>query len=343
MAAASEVSLENVKGTRKAAVLCVVLGEDVSSLIFRNLWEDEIEILSKEISKFNKVDSQLQEMVLEEFHTLALARQYMSTGGLEYTKKLLNKALGNDGSKRILDKVTKSLESSVGFNAIGRADPQLLCRFIQNEHPQTIALIISHLDPLHGAELLTSLPEPIRPDIVMRMANLGEISPEIIKRISLILNQKLNTLGSFSGEASGGTRAVAELVNKMDRPAGKAILEKIETENPELALAIRNLMLVFEDIMLIDPAGIREILQRVDKKTLTMALKGTSEELQTHIYKNMSQRAVEMMKEDMEAMGPVRIRDVEKAQHEIVEIIQKLEEEGVIAMRGSGGGDEYVV
>ena len=337
------VDLESVKGLRKAAVLCVLLGEDTSSLLFQNLWEDEIESLSREISMLSNISPDLSETVLEEFHNLALARQYIASGGIEYTKKLLNKALGLDGSKRVIDKVTRSLENSVGFDALGKADPQLLSRFIQNEHPQTIALIIAHLDPVQGAELLTSLPETVRPDIIMRVANLGEISPEIVKRISLILSQKLSSLGSFSGEASGGTRAVAEMVNKMDRPAGRAILEKIETENPELAVAIRNLMLVFEDMMLIDAPGVREILQRVDKKTLTVALKGTSEELQSHIFKNMSQRAVEMMKEDMEALGPVRIRDVEKAQHEIVEIIQKLEEEGVIAVRGAGAGDEYVV
>jgi len=337
------VELESVKGMRKAAVLCVLLGEDVSSTLFRSLWEDEIEALSKEISQLSNIPSGLTDAVLEEYHNLVLAKQYITTGGIEYTKKVLNKALGNEGSRRIIDKVTKSLESSVGFNALGRTDPQLLSRFIQNEHPQTIALIISHLEPFHGAELLTSLPEQIRPDIVMRMANLGEISPEIVKRISLLLSQKINTLGSMSGEASGGTRAVAELVNKMDRPAGRAILEKIENENAELAVAIRNLMLVFEDLMLVDGPGVREVLQRVDKKTLTVALKGTTEDLQAHVFKNMSQRAVEMMKEDMEALGPVRIRDVEKAQHEVVEVIQKLEEEGVVSVRGAGAGDEYVV
>jgi len=336
------VELENVRGIRKAAVLCVLMGEDVSSTLFRSLWEDEIEALSKEISQLSNIPSELTDAVLEEYHNLVLAKQYISTGGIEYTKKVLNKALGNEGSRRIIDKVTKSLESSVGFNALGRTDPQLLSRFIQNEHPQTIALIISHLEPFQGAELLTSLPEPIRPDIVMRMANLGEISPEIVKRISLLLSQKINTLGSMSSEASGGTRAVAELVNKMDRPAGRAILEKIEKENAELAVAIRSLMLVFEDLMLVDGPGVREVLQRVDKKTLTVALKGTTEELQAHVFKNMSQRAVEMMKEDMEALGPVRVRDVEKAQHEVVEVVQKLEEEGILSVRGAGAGDEYV-
>ncbi|MEW5978230.1 MAG: flagellar motor switch protein FliG [Acidobacteriota bacterium] len=336
------MDLENVKGVRKAAALCVLLGEDVSSRMFKHLWEDEIEKISKEISVLHSIPSELADLVLEEYHNLAVARQYISTGGIEYTKKLLNKALGPEGSKRVLERVARSLESAAGFNALERADPQQLSRFIANENPQTIALILAHLDPVQGAELLSSFPENVRPDIVMRMANLGEISPEVIKRISLILNQKLTSLGDYNAESIGGQRAVAELVNKMDRADGRAILEKIENEDAELALAIRNLMVVFEDIMLVDNVGIREILQRVDKKTLTVALKGTNEQLQAHIFKNMSQRAVEMMKEDMEALGPVRIRDVEKAQHEIVEILQKLEEEGVINIRG-GGGDEYVV
>jgi flagellar motor switch protein FliG len=336
------MDLENLKGVKKAATLCIVLGDELSSLMLKYLWEDEIEEISKEISSLNNVSPELAEAVLEEFHNMTLARDYISSGGLEYAKKLLVKALGNDGSRRIIDRVTKSLETSVGFNALQKADPQQLSGFLQNEHPQTIALILAHLDPSQGAALLASLPEASRADIAIRMANLGEIPPEVIKRISLILDQKLNALGSYSRESIGGSRAVAELVNKMDRSAGRSILERVEVENPELAVEIRNLMFVFEDIMLIDPAGMREILQRVDKKTLTLALKGTNAELQAQFFKNMSSRAVEMMKEDMEAMGAIRVKDVEKSQHEVVEIVQRLEEEGVISIRG-GSGDEYVV
>jgi len=203
-------------------------------------------------------------------------------------------------------------------------------------------LILAHVTPKHAAALMASFPPATRADIAMRIANLGEISPEVIKRIASILTQKFSALGTSARETVGGARAVAELVNKMDRAAGREILEKIEADNTELAMVIRNLMLVFDDILLIDGNGIREILQRADKKTLTLALKGTSEELQAHIFKNMSQRAAEMMKEDMEALGPVRLRDVEKAQHEVVEIVQKLEEEGLVSLRG-GSGDEYVV
>ncbi len=336
------MDLENLKGAKKAAALCIILGDEVSSTMLKYLWEDEIEEIGKEISGLNNVPPDLAEAVLEEFHNMSLARDYISSGGLEYAKKLLVKALGTDGSRRIIDRVTKSLETSVGFNALQKADPQQLSRFLQNEHPQTIALILAHLDPSQGAALLASLPESSRSDIAIRMANLGEIPPEVIKRISLILDQKLNALGSYSRESIGGARAVAELVNKMDRSAGRSILERVEVENPELAVEIRNLMFVFEDIMLLDPAGMREILQRVDKKTLTLALKGTNAELQAQCFKNMSSRAVEMMKEDMEAMGAIRVKDVEKSQHEIVEVVQRLEEEGVISIRG-GSGDEYVV
>jgi flagellar motor switch protein FliG len=336
------MTVENVKGTRKAATLLVLLGEEVSSQLMKFFWEDEVEKISREMSILNNVPPDLGESVLEEFHNMALARHYMSAGGIEFTKKVLQKALGPDMAKRVIERVTKSIESSVGFNALEKADPHQLSKFIQNEHPQTIALILAHLDPSQGAELLASLPEEIRSNIIVRMASLGEISPEVIKRISLILDQKLRSLGTYSREAMGGTRAVAELVNKMDRTDSRAILEKIENEKPDLAVAIRNLMMVFEDILSVDNVGVREILQRVDKKTLTIALKGTNEELQAHIFKNMSQRAVEMMKEDMEALGPVRVRDVEKSQQEVVEIIRRLEEEGLVNIRGCGG-DEYVV
>jgi len=266
----------------------------------------------------------------------------VSAGGPEYTRKLFSKALGPDVSRRVLDRVTRSLETSIGFGAVDKADPEQLSRFIQNEHPQTIALVLAHLDPQYGAQLLASLPEEIRADVVTRIANLGEISPDVIRRISSILSQKLASLGTPTRQTIGGPRAVAEMVNKMDRSIGRNILEKIEQENSELAINIRNLMLVFDDLLLVDSAGLREVLQRVDKKVLTLALKGTSEELQAHIFKNMSQRATEMLKEDMQALGPVRLREVEQAQREVVAVIQKLEEEGIVSIRG-GGADQYVV
>jgi flagellar motor switch protein FliG len=336
------MELESLSGPRKAAALFVALGEDISSQLVKFLWEDEIEKIGKEMNDLETVPFNVAEKVLEDFHQRAVSGQYASSGGAVFTKKLLQKALGSDGARGVIDRLSKTTAAPASLGRLSETDPQQLYQFIQNEHPQTIALILAHVTPGHAAALMASFPPATRADIAMRIANIGEISPEVVKRISTILAQKLASLGAAKGETVGGARAVAELVNKMDRAAGREVLEKIESTNPDLAVTIRNLMLVFDDILLIDAAGIREILQRADKKTLTLALKGTSEELQAHIFKSMSQRATEMMKEDMEALGPVRLRDVEKAQHDIVEIVQKLEEEGVVSIRG-GSGDEYVV
>ncbi len=333
--------MSKLSGTQKAAVLMVALGDDTAASIFKFLEEDEIQSISKEIALTKHVQPDTADEVLEEFHTMSLAKAYISQGGIEYAKKLLIKSVGPESARKIIDRLTKALESSAGFSSIERANPQQLSKFIQSEHPQTIALILAHLNATQAGELIASLPETLRADVAMRMANLQEISPEVVRRISLILEQKLESLGSFATEAYGGVRAVAELFNRMDRSTGRVVLEKIENENPQLAASIRDLMFVFDDILLIDDNGIQEILKRVDKKSLTVALKGTSEELRNQFFRNMSSRAVEMMKEEMEFMGPIKIKDVEKAQHEIVEIVRQLEEEGLLSI-GGGGGEDYV-
>ena len=333
--------MAKLTGMQKAAVLMVTLGDETAANIFKYLEEDEIQTISREIAITKHVQPEVAEEVMEEFHTMTQARSYISQGGIEYAKKLLIKSVGPEVARKIIDRLVKALESSAGFTSLERANPQQLSKFIQNEHPQTIALILAHLNASQAAELISSLPEVLRSDVAMRMASLQEISPEVVRRISLILEQKLEALGSFATEAYGGVRAVAELFNRMDRNTGRAVLEKIETENPQLAASIRDLMFVFDDILLIDDNGIAEILKRADKKTLTIALKGTSEELQNQFYRNMSSRAVELMKEEMEFMGPVKLKDVEKSQHEVVEIVRQLEEEGVIAI-GGGGGEDYV-
>ena len=333
--------MSKLTGMQKAAVLMVTLGDETASNIFKYLEEDEIQSISREIAITKHVQPEVAEEVMEEFHTMTQARSYISQGGIEYAKKLLIKSVGPEVARKIIDRLVKALESSAGFTSLERANPQQLSKFIQSEHPQTIALILAHLNASQAAELISSLPEALRSDVAMRMASLQEISPEVVRRISLILEQKLEALGSFATEAYGGVRAVAELFNRMDRNTGRAVLEKIETENPQLAASIRDLMFVFDDILLIDDNGIAEILKRADKKTLTIALKGTSEELQNQFYRNMSSRAVELMKEEMEFMGPVKLKDVEKSQHEVVEIVRQLEEEGVIAI-GGGGGEDYV-
>ena len=333
--------MAKLTGMQKAAVLMVTLGDETASNIFKYLEEDEIQTISREIAITKHVQPEIAEEVMEEFHTMTQARSYISQGGIEYAKKLLIKSVGPEVARKIIDRLVKALESSAGFTSLERANPQQLYKFIQNEHPQTIALILAHLNASQAAELISSLPEVLRSDVAMRMASLQEISPEVVRRISLILEQKLEALGSFATEAYGGVRAVAELFNRMDRNTGRAVLEKIETENPQLAASIRDLMFVFDDILLIDDNGITEILKRADKKTLTIALKGTSEELQNQFFRNMSSRAVELMKEEMEFMGPVKLKDVEKSQHEVVEIVRQLEEEGVISI-GGGGGEDYV-
>ncbi|HJW71233.1 MAG TPA: flagellar motor switch protein FliG [Geothrix sp.] len=333
--------MAKLTGMQKAAVLMVTLGDETASNIFKYLEEDEIQTISREIAITKHVQPEIAEEVMEEFHTMTQARSYISQGGIEYAKKLLIKSVGPEVARKIIDRLVKALESSAGFTSLERANPQQLSKFIQSEHPQTIALILAHLNASQAAELISSLPEALRSDVAMRMASLQEISPEVVRRISLILEQKLEALGSFATEAYGGVRAVAELFNRMDRNTGRTVLEKIETENPQLAASIRDLMFVFDDILLIDDNGITEILKRADKKTLTIALKGTSEELQTMFFRNMSSRAVELMKEEMEFMGPVKLKDVEKSQHEIVEIVRQLEEEGVISI-GGGGGEDYV-
>jgi flagellar motor switch protein FliG len=335
--------MAKLSGMQKAAVLMVSLGDETAASIFKFLEEDEIQTISREIAMLKNVQPEVAEEVMEEFHTMTQARSYISQGGIEYAKKLLIKSVGPEVARKIIDRLVKALESSAGFTSLERANPQQLSKFIQNEHPQTIALILAHLNASQAAELISSLPEALRSDVAMRMASLQEISPEVVRRISLILEQKLEALGSFATEAYGGVRAVAELFNRMDRTTGRTVLEKIETENPTLAASIRDLMFVFDDILLIDDTGITEILKRADKKTLTIALKGTSEELQNQFFRNMSSRAVELMKEEMEFMGPVKLKDVEKSQHEIVEIVRQLEEEGVISIGGGGGGGEDYV
>ncbi len=320
----------------------MLLGDEASASVFRFMQEDEIQEISKEISRLGEINPEVADEVLEEFYRLTLAQSFLARGGPEYAKKILVKAFGADSSKKLLDYLNISMQSSlVGFDNLQKADPLQLSKFIQSEQPQTIALVLAHLNSSQAAALLGSLPTSLRADVVMRMANLEQISPDVINRITSILEQKLRSLGDFSRESYGGIRAVAELINRMESKSAGAILEKVEEENPALALSIRNLMFVFDDVMLIDDTGMREILQRVDKKTLTIALKGTSEELRNQFFRNMSGRAVEMMIEDMEVLGPVKVRDVETSQQQIVSIVRKLDESGVISLK-EGSGDEYI-
>jgi flagellar motor switch protein FliG len=332
-----------MSGTKKAAILTLILGEDQASHIFKHLREDEIEKITREVAALGTVTTETGEKVLEEFHQLSVAAGFFTRGGVEYARSLLQKALGPESARRILDRVIKSFESTAGFSALEKADPQQLSKFILGEHPQTIALILAHLNATNAARLVTLLPDELRADVLTRMANLEEISPDVIRSISAVIDQRLKTLGGGpQRESYGGIRAVAELFNRLDRGVSQPVLEAIEHQSPDLAVSIRNLMFVFDDLAAVEDNGLREIIQRADKKVLTIALKGATEEIRNRFFTNMSKRAADMLKEEMEVLGAIRLREVEKAQQEIVAIARKLEEEGLI-VTGAAAGEPYVV
>src|SRR5438067_12049885 len=334
---------EQLTGVRKAAILMVSLGEEVGAELLRQLEEDEVQELGREVTRLSSVTAEQSEAVLDEFHQMSVAHDYVLKGGIDYARKLLITAYGPEAAKKVLDRLMTALGTEVvNFDALHKADPQQLAKFIHNEHPQTIALILSHLNPTQAAALLVSLPAEIRSDIALRMANLEQISPEIIGKIATVIDQKLKTLGEFSRESYGGVRAVSEMFNRLDSNSSKEILTKIEASDPSLVETIRHLMFVFEDLMLIDESGIKEILAKVDRKVLTVALKGTSEQLKEHFLKAMSQRGADMLREDMDVMGAVKIKDVELAQQQIIAIARQLEAEGALSLKGAVG-EQYVV
>ncbi len=333
----------DVSGARKAAIFCLSLGEDAAAEVFKHLDEDEVQLVLKELAMLPNVKSEIVNGIMEEFNQLLLARSYVATGGVEYAKRLLNKSFGSETAKRLGDKVVHSIESPANFEALKQTEPQQLVKLFQNEHPQTIAVVLAYLDSSTSAAVIRQMPDDVRVDVILRLAGLQTVSQDVVKRISHVFNQKLTSVGSISRTSVGGIRSVAEICNRLDRDGMRNLLEQIESSSPELSLEIRNLMVTFEDILLIDDPGIREIIQRVDKKVLALALKGTIEEMQERFFTNMSSRAVEMMKEEMDFMGPVKLIEVNGAQREIVEVLRELDEQGVISL-GGGGSDanEYV-
>jgi flagellar motor switch protein FliG len=334
---------EAIPGLRKAAMLLVVLGEQSSADLLQQLTEDDVQKVSREVARITAISGEQSEIVLQEFHHLATAGDYVARGGVDYARKLLMRAFSPDIAKRLLDRLTKALGSeAASFDAIQKADPQQLAKFIHSEHPQTIALVLSHLNSTQAAALLNSLPPGLRSDVAQRMASLDQISPEVILKIAGVIGQKLKTLGEFSRESYGGVRAVAEMLNRLDSASSREILTHIDQQDTSLAETIRHLMFVFEDLLLIDPMGLKEVLAKVDRKVLTVALKGTSEQLRTQILGSMSQRGADMLREDMEALGPIKIKDVEAAQQQIIAVVRQLESEGVLSLKGTVG-EQYVV
>jgi flagellar motor switch protein FliG len=335
--------LESLTGVRKAAMLLIVLGEQSSADILQHLSEDEVQRVSREVARITAISSEQAETILNEFHHISTAGDYIARGGLDYARKLLMRAFSPEMAKRLMERLAKALGAeAASFDALQKADPQQLAKFIHNEHPQTIALVLSHLTPTQAAALLASLPSGLRADVAQRMASLDQISPEIIQKIASVIGQKLQTLGEFSRESYGGVRAVAEVLNRLDSSTSREILDHMQQQDPNLVETVRHLMFVFEDLLLIDPMGLKEVLGKVDRKVLTVALKGTSEQLKNQMLSCMSQRGAEMLKEDMEALGPIKIKEVSAAQQQIIAVVRQLEAEGVLNLKGTVG-EQYVV
>ena len=332
-----------VSGIRKAAILMIILGDQASAEILRQMDEDEVQMIGQEVARITAISNDQAEGVLEEFYQMSMAHEYVLKGGIDYAKKMLMSAFGPEHARRLVDRLVKTLGSELAnFDTLQKADPQQLAKFIHNEHPQTIALILSHLNASQAAGLLVSLPQELRADVALRMAHLDQISPLIVSKIAAIIGQRLKSLGELSRESYGGVRAVSEMFNRLDSGSSKDILEAIEQNDPKLVETIRHMMFVFEDLLLLSQEAIKEMLGKVDRKILTVALKGTSDQLKNHILQLMSQRGAEMLREDLESLGPIKIKEVEAAQQQIIAVFRQLEAEGAISLKGTVG-EQYVV
>jgi flagellar motor switch protein FliG len=330
-------------GIRKAAILMIILGDQTSADILRQMDDEEVQLIGREVARITSIDNQQAEAILEEFYQMSMARDYVLKGGIDYARKMLHNAFGPEHATKLIDRLVKALGSELAsFDTLQRADPQQLAKFIHNEHPQTIALILSHLNASQAAGLLVSLPSGLRADVALRMAGLDQISPEIISKIAAIIGEKLKSLGEMSREAYGGVRAVAEMFNRLDSGSSKEILEVIEQADAGLVATIRHMMFVFEDLLLLGQEATKEVLAKVDRKILTVAMKGTSDQLKTHFMEVMSQRGAEMLREDMDALGPVKLKEVEAAQQQIIAVVRQLEADGTISLKGTVG-EQYVV
>lgn len=328
-------------GKQKAAILLISLGPDVSASVYKHLSEEEIERLTLEISSVRNVDSAEKENILEEFHNLALAQDFITQGGIGYAKEVLEKALGAEQAAAIINRLTSSLQVRP-FDFARKADPAQILNFIQNEHPQTIALILSYLDPTQAGQILSELPQEVQADIARRIAIMDSTSPEIINEVEQILERKLSATVTQDYTSTGGIESVVDVLNGVDRATEKTILDALEIQDPKLAEEIKKRMFVFEDIVTLDGRAIQRVIRDSENDDLKLALKVASEEVRGIVFKNMSKRMVDTFIEEMEYMGPVRLRDVEEAQSRIVAVIRRLEDAGEIIV-ARGGGDDIIV
>ncbi len=335
--------LQGINGVRRAAILIATLGEDAAEAIFRHLVEEDLQKLSSEIARLGTVPSEISLQVLQQYQQLTDAQDNITQGGQAYATRLLVKALGENAAREMVQQLTRASEAtSTRIESLQRIEPKQLARFLEGEHPQTIALILGHLDAKQASALLMCLPQPVQAEAVKRLANLRQFSPEMAEKVAIVLNRRLRSVGEQKKKTYSGFQSVADLMNNLDATTSAEILERIEQEESKLAGSIRDLMFTFDDFLSVPEVQIREVTSATDKKILTLALKGASEPLRAHFYKTMSSRAIELMKEDAESMGPVRSKDVAKAQLDVVAVARKLEAEGKIALK-SEGVDDYVV
>ena len=332
---------KNLNGRQKAAIFLVSLGSELSAEIFKHLREDEIETLTFEIARLDTIESEFKDAILEEFQEMMTAQNFITSGGIDYARELLEKSLGSQKAIDIINRLTSSLQVRP-FDFIRRTDPAHLLNFIQQEHPQTIALILAYLDPGKASVILQNLPVEIQSDVARRIATMDRTSPDVLREVERVLEKKLSTLSSEDYTAAGGVESIVEILNLVDRSSEKSIIESLEEDDAELAEEIKKRMFVFEDIVLLDDRAIQRVLREVDSQELSKALKSVDVEVQDKVFKNMSKRAAAMLKEDMEFMGPVRLKDVEDAQQKIVASIRRLEDSGEIVIARSGE-DELVV
>jgi len=335
----AETTLRNV---RKAALLLVSVEEDLAALLLSKLGKEHVEAIMREVAQLKKVTKEERDAVIEEFYQVALARNILDSGGLGTARNLLEKTFKKEEADQLLLDVQKSMQASP-FSFLQRAESANLLTFIQGEHPQTIALILAHLPASQASEILSGLPQKKQVEVVRRVANMEQTSPEVIAEVEKALESRLSAIVSQKFEKTGGIEAIAEILNLTDRSTEKSVMESLEEEDPELVEQIRRLMFVFEDIMLVNDKGIQAVLKEVENETLALALKTASEELKEKIFKNMSERAVQLIKEDMQYMGPVRVSDVEAAQQKIVDVVRRLEDAGEIIITGRGREEELVV
>jgi len=332
-------------GQSKAAVLLASMEPSVASRVLASMSDDEIERLTLTLSSMGSVTPEIRETVVSEFSQLLMANRYVTSGGIEYARGLLEQALGPERALEVLTRLQSSLQE-VPFEFLAKADPGQITSFIQDEHPQTIALILAHLEPQTSAVILSSLPVDVRTDVVQRIATMDRTPPEIVREVERVLQRKMASVFSQGFTFAGGVKEVAEILNRIERNTEKAIMSELEEHDPELADEIARLMFTFDDLVYVDDQGIQKSLREIDQKELALALKAGNEEVKEKMLRNLSERAREMILEEMEFMGPVRMRQVEEAQQKIVGIIRRLEEAGEIVIQGRGGGggeDEIIV